>query len=186
MNKYAEKRILSRLNGIMLWIVVLSTSLLLIPFEVINESLASTINSSRYLLWIAFIVSVSFFISQGIILCFNLVSRILLNKQRIERITKAVTCLDFTERAVLREFILQRKSVLNLPINEPTIRNLISNDILIIAEETLDTKGYVPVMINMEARPLITYKALGLSKGKMTEDQIQQIMNARPSYAKIN
>ena len=61
MNKYAEKRILSRLNGIMLWIVVLSTSLLLIPFEVINESLASTINSSRYLLWIAFIVSVSFF-----------------------------------------------------------------------------------------------------------------------------
>lgn len=47
MNKYAEKRILSRLNGIMLWIVVLSTSLLLIPFEVINESLASTINSIR-------------------------------------------------------------------------------------------------------------------------------------------
>jgi hypothetical protein len=38
-------------------------------------------------------------------------------------------------------------------------------------------------MIALPARPLITYKALGLSKGKMSEEQIEQIMSARPKFA---
>jgi len=39
------------------------------------------------------------------------------------------------------------------------------------------------LMIALPARPLITYKALGLSKGKMSEEQIEQIMSARPKFA---
>ena len=38
-------------------------------------------------------------------------------------------------------------------------------------------------MIALPARPYITYRALGISKGKMSEEQIEQIMNSRPKFA---
>ena len=41
-------------------------------------------------------------------------------------------------------------------------------------------------MISLEARPLLTYKALGLSNGKMSEEQLDMIMNARPKYVSKN
>lgn len=184
MNKTTENKIISKLNAIMLWIMVLSCALLIINFDYINSSLANTMQELRVVIWLSLIISSSYFISQGILFCYTVLSNRFLNKIKIDKLSKAVTCLDFSEKAVLREFIFQRKSVLNLPLNEPTIRNLIANGILIIAEESLDNKGNIPVMINMQARPYITYKALGLSKGKMSEEQIEQIINARPKYAK--
>jgi hypothetical protein len=184
MNKITENKIFIKLNAIMLWIMVLSASLLLFPFDLLNQYIAESINNFKITIWFSLIIAASYFISQGILLSYTTLSNKYLNKTKIERLTKAVTCLDFSERAVLREFILQRKSVLNLPITEPTIRNLISNGILSIANESLDSQGNIPVMINIDARPFITYKALGLSKGKMSEEQIEQIMNARPKYAR--
>lgn len=32
-------------------------------------------------------------------------------------------------------------------------------------------------MIALPARPLLTYKVLGLSRGKMSDEQVEQIMN---------
>ena len=95
-----------------------------------------------------------------------------------------VSCLDFSERAVLREFVLQRKSVINLPIAEPTVKNLLNSGILAVAEDIIDVQGKTPLMINLEARPLITYRAVGLSRAKMSEEQIEQILSARPKYAR--
>ena len=40
------------------------------------------------------------------------------------------------------------------------------------------------IIISKEARPYITYKAIGLTLGKMSEEQISQIMNSRPDYAR--
>ena len=39
------------------------------------------------------------------------------------------------------------------------------------------------LMIALPARPLLTYKVLGLSRGKMSDEQVEQIMNARPKFA---
>ena len=40
------------------------------------------------------------------------------------------------------------------------------------------------VIISKEARPYITYKAIGLTLGKMSDEQVSQIMSARPEYAR--
>ena len=39
------------------------------------------------------------------------------------------------------------------------------------------------LMIALPAPPLNTYKVLGLSKGKMSEEQMGQIISARPKFA---
>ena len=84
----------------------------------------------------------------------------------------------------MREFVIQRKSVINLPINEPSVRNLIENGLLVPTDYDMDEEGRLPIMINTIARPLITYKAVGLTKNKMSEEQIDQIVSARPKYAR--
>ena len=100
-----------------------------------------------------------------------------------------IECLDFTEQAILREFVIQRKSVINLPLTEPAVKNLLDAGVLDFAYgQPLndDLSQIKALMIALEARPLLTYKALGLSNGKMSEEQVEIIMNARPKYVSKN
>lgn len=179
-----EKKIAMTINSIITWIIVVDASLLIFPFEYISESFAKFITDNKNIELIVFILALSNYISQFILFVFNKTVAKVNEKSKIEQINKAITCLDFSERALLREFILQRKSVINLPINEPSVRNLLNNRILSITDEIIDNKGRSPMMINTDARPYITYRAVGLSKGKMSEEQIEQIIKARPQYAK--
>ena len=106
--------------------------------------------------------------------------------QQRNKLQQMIRCLDFSERAVLREFVLQRKSVIKLPVTEPAVKNLLEAGVLTYAygqpfsEDDIMIKA---LMIALPARPLITYKALGLSKGKMSEEQIGQIISSRPKFA---
>ncbi len=89
---------------------------------------------------------------------------------------------------MLREFVLQRKSVINLPITEPAVKNLMDAGVLTYAygkpvREKEDENQIRALMIALPARPLLTYKVLGLSRGKMSDEQVEQIMNARPKFA---
>ncbi len=184
MNKVSENKILAKLTAIMLWVMVLSISLLIVPFESINAELSKYITEARSLLWLVFIVSLSYFISRGIIELVTLANRKINIKTHNANLLKAVTCLDFSEKALLREFILQRKSVLNLPVSEPSVQQLLASGILTATNDKDSLSGKAPMMIAVDARPYITYKAVGLSKNKMTEEQIDQIMKARPKYAR--
>ena len=49
--------------------------------------------------------------------------------------------LDFEEKAVLSEFVFQRKNVLSLPMCEPAISNLMRAGVLVPAFETQEIKG---------------------------------------------
>ena len=69
----------------------------------------------------------------------------------------------------LREFVIQRKSVINLPLTEPAVKNLLDAGVLdfVYGQPLNDDLSQIKaLMIALEARPLLTYKALGLSNGK--------------------
>jgi hypothetical protein len=74
----------------------------------------------------------------------------------------------------------------SLPITEPAVKNLLEAGVLTYAygqpmyeDDTL----IKALMVSLPARPYITYRALGISKGKMSEEQIEQIMSSRPKFA---
>ncbi|MGN1393218.1 MAG: super-infection exclusion protein B [Succinivibrionaceae bacterium] len=183
MLKLKDKKVLSIINMISAWLAIVIFTLLILPKKIIGYDLATYINEQRALLLFIFILAISNFISQGILFIINFLSNKFKQKIYIKEITTAITCLDFAERAVLREFILQRKSVINLPLEEPTIRNLLKSQILEITSNDTDSKGRQPMMINVKARPYITYRAIGLTKNKMTDEEVNQLLEARPKYA---
>jgi len=173
-------------NWLMVWLLMCSSAILLFPAEKLGPAAAEWLHACSLYLWLGILVAGSYFLSQLILILLDLARHHYSNYQQREKLEQMVRCLDFSERAVLREFILQRKSVIKLPVTEPAVKNLLDAGVLTYAygqpfsEDEIMIKA---LMIALPARPLITYKALGLSKGKMSEEQIEQIMSARPKFA---
>lgn len=172
------------LNIVMLWLFCITLSLLVLPLESISEELAHQVAANRTYLYLALIVELSNFISQAII--GFLTSYFNRRHTRMEQDSMKATVdgLDFAERALLREFVLQRKSVLYLPEAEPTVRSLLDSGILNVVGDNDETTARAPMIITKQARPFITYRAIGLTRSKMNEEMLEQIMNARPEFAR--
>lgn len=172
------------LNTIILSLFFITLSLLLIPFDLFAPELALKIHTYNELLYIALIVEISNFLAIFIMNCVYSAKAKKITKKINQYLESQVQSLDFAERALLREFVLQRKSVLTLPAEEPTVKSLLQSKILVPAYDCANDDDKISVMISKRARPFITYRSIGLTKGKMTEEMIEQIMQARPLFAK--
>lgn len=172
------------LNIVMLWLFLITVFLLVVPFNLVSATLDAKITEHKPFLFLALLIEVSNFIAQFAINYGHSVFYRRHVKKMNDYMQEQIQILDFAERALLREFVLQRKAVINLPINEPTVKSLVSSGILVIAQDTIDDENKVPMMISRYARPYVTYKAIGLTRGKMSDDMIEQILHARPKYAK--
>ena len=173
-------------NWLMAWLLLCSSAILLFPAEKLGPAAATWLHACSLYLWLAILVAGSYFLSQLILIVLDLARALYLEHQQRGKLEQMIRCLDFSERAILREFVLQRKSVIKLPVTEPAVKNLLEAGVLTYAygqpfsEDDIMIKA---LMIALPARPLITYKALGLSKGKMSEEQIGQIISSRPKFA---
>ena len=172
------------LNIVMLWLFCVTALLLVLPLESVSQELADQVDANKTYLYLALIVELSNFISQAIIALMGswLNSRGVKKEQNAMKTT--VEGLDFAERALLREFVLQRKSVLYLPEAEPTVRSLTDSGILNVVGDPDESTSRVPMIITKQARPFITYRAIGLTRSKMNDEMLEQIMNARPDFAR--
>ncbi len=171
-------------NTVVMWLFCLTVLALIVPWEVISTELAYRIESNKICLYFALVIEISNFITQGIITIINGILRKKYSKKLTARILNTVASFDFAEKALLREYVLQRKSVLTLPVLEPTVRSLIDGGVLKIVNVLDEDENKANVIISKEARPYITYKAIGLTLGEMSEEQVSQIINVRPDYAK--
>ncbi len=171
------------LNVIMVWLTCSTVALICIPFEVFSAELAERINACRSYLYLAVIFELSNFAAQFCVKIYNSIRNSKKQKEMVRVISNEVAEMDFSERALLREFVLQRRSELKLPANEPTVCRLINSGILEKVPAG-DDNGHILCSISRQARPFITYRILGLSVSKMSSEQISQIMSERPAYAK--
>ncbi|MBQ9275169.1 MAG: superinfection exclusion B family protein [Succinivibrio sp.] len=173
---------LRSVNTVMMWLFCLTVLFLVIPWKEFAPGIAQRMEENRLLVYLALVIEISNFISQSLIAVFSRMHEKKMVKVREENMARTVEGMDFAERALLREFVLQRKSVLNVPLNEPTVRSLLQSRVLQVAGASSESK--TPVVISKVARPYITYKAIGLSRSKMSDDQLEQILGSRPSFAR--
>ena len=172
----------------MMWLLLCCSALLLFPMERlpgINEWLVQL----KAFINLGVLVACSYFASQLLLILWDHLLIHWNERQKQKNLQRMIEHLDFTEKAILREFVIQRKSVINLPLTEPAVKNLLDAGVLDFAYgQPLndDLSQIKALMISLEARPLLTYKALGLSNGKMSEEQLDMIMNARPKYVSKN
>jgi len=170
----------------MIWLLLCCGALLSLPLEKLGIEAAAWPRQYNLYLWIGILLALSFFASQGLMLGWGYLANHLAWQGQQKKLRQMIACLDFNEKAILREFVLQRKSVIKLPVTEPAVKNLLEAGVLTYAygqphhDDDIQIKA---LMITLAARPLTTYKVLGLSKGKMSDEQMEQILSARPKYA---
>ena len=179
---------LNRLNWLMVWLLLCCSIILLFPAGLMKGAVSQWATAHAAWLGVGMLIAISYFCSQGFLIAWEWACDEWQSRRQQDQLAQMIEFLDFNEKAVLREFVLQRKSVINLPITEPAVKNLMDAGVLTYAygkpaREKEDENQIRALMIALPARPLLTYKVLGLSRGKMSDEQVEQIMNARPKFA---
>lgn len=179
---------LNRLNWLMVWLLLCCSIVLLFPAGLMKGAVSQWAADHAAWLGVGMLIAISYFCSQGFLIAWEWACEEWQARRQQDQLAQMIGFLDFNEKAVLREFVLQRKSVINLPITEPAVKNLMDAGVLTYAygkptREKDDENQIRALMIALPARPLLTYKVLGLSRGKMSDEQVEQIMNARPKFA---
>ena len=174
----------------MAWLCIASATLLIIPASLLPSAVTATwsVVYSPYV-WILALITGSYLLMRLVTFLFShFMTKSTLRQLAASR-DKMIRQLDFEEKAVLREFIIQRKNVLSLPMNEPAVSNLLQSGVLIPAFETQEIKGsgrIIKLSIAIDAREQLTYKVLGLPVGKLTDQEATVLKAARPDYARTH
>ncbi|ABO88642.1 hypothetical protein WH06_09435 [Aeromonas salmonicida subsp. salmonicida] len=179
---------LNRLNWLMVWLLLCCSIILLFPAGLMKGAVSQWATLHAAWLGVGMLIAISYFCSQAFLIAWEWACEEWQSRRQQDLLAQMIAFLDFNEKAVLREFVLQRKSVINLPITEPAVKNLMDAGVLTYAygkpvREKEDENQIRALMIALPARPLLTYKVLGFSRGKMSDEQVEQIMSARPKFA---
>lgn len=175
---------------IMAWMCIVCATLLVIPVSIVQFS-GTAEWSQLYTpyVWVLALLTSTFLITHLINWVFGYFKEELSRRRESISRNMMIRRLDFEEKAVLREFVIQRKNVLALPMRELAVSNLLKSGVLVPAQETQEIKGSARVIklsIAVDAREQLTHKVLGLPVGKLTEDEANQLKSARPDYARTN
>ena len=170
------------------WLLLAAALVLLLPSTALSVSgLDLWVTEYRGYISIIVISAVAYFIA----LLLVQTGQAILEKQTeigtMNKIHKMVKVMNTSEQAVIREFIIQKKDIISLPLEAAAVANLVDNCILVPAlnsQEIIGTGSKIKLCINIKARPLLDHKALGFPTGKMTELQAQALKSARPAFAK--
>lgn len=174
----------------MAWLCLVCATLLVLPASLlrISDNVSWSVTYMPYV-WILTLLTGSFLITRIVTFLFDCFSSSIEKRQLLNSRNKMIRQLDFEEKAVLREFIIQRKNVLSLPMKEPAVSNLLAAGVLIPAFATQEIKGsgrIIKLSIAIDAREQLTHKVLGLPTGKLTEEEAVILKAARPDYARSN
>lgn len=170
------------LDVLLAWLGFSAGFLLVVPSEFLPARLFTQDFQSACI--ISLIGSLAYFISRLCMRVWFEVDEVWHQRAHERRIEHLVKCLDHTERAILREFIIRRRSVVALPISEQSVMNLIRGGVLEAIEDegANDSHYMVNCVISLAARPLLSFRALGLPVGKLSEAQLEQLKKMRPAF----
>ncbi len=97
--------------------------------------------------------------------------------------------LDQNEIAVLREFLLQDRNTLQMPINDPVVAGMLCKGVL----EQVSALGHssvigieMSVRISSIVRDIVTPQFVGWSEGSPTKEQLEGDMERRPDFFKTH
>ncbi|MCK5819911.1 MAG: superinfection exclusion B family protein [Psychromonas sp.] len=176
--------------GLVMWLFFLSMFFVFIPPSIFNKvGIVSLLVAFNPYAFIIALISGAFLFKELISRLFRIYSSKIACRKIITARLNMISSLDFEEKAILREFVIQKKNVLSLPLTEPAVANLLSAGVLESAFETQEIKGrsrLIKLSIAIDARHKLTHIVLGLPAGALTKDQAKTLKSARPSYARSN
>ncbi|USD38039.1 MULTISPECIES: superinfection exclusion B family protein [Ferrimonas] len=170
-----------------LWLLITSCALLWLPLN-LAQSLFLQQWISSYASWIGLtaVASGAYLATLGLRLVFGQVLNQRYQGQIRQKVAEKILTLDNTERAILREFVLQGKGSIAMPLNHHGVNELIESGILTRAgavEEYAIEGPVAPLKITAAARTKLTRKVLRLPEGQLSDQQRERLLASRPEFA---
>jgi len=169
-----------------LCIFAVSIALIFLPENLlISSHLKEFADKYGIYIGITALVSGSLLFTEAVIYIWNLI-RNTVNKRKIDKMAlERIKNLDPAEKAVLREFFLQGRNTIKLPMDHPVIAGLLHNGIL----QLVGTHGRMSLagmLFNMKMSDLVrehlTYEIIELPKGQPTQEDIEFLRQNRPEF----
>ncbi len=136
-------------------------------------------------------IGLTFIISTGLVIINLLLwfQRYYTNKMNVLKFKKGfrekLKMLDHQEQAVLREFILQGRSAIEMPIDDPTVSGLINNSILKINRQLgnafIMNGTHASLSLIKRAEKEIQLSDIGMSQNP-SDEEIEFVKNNRPEW----
>ncbi|VDH16151.1 Uncharacterised protein [Algoriella xinjiangensis] len=135
---------------------------------------------------IIFIVSISFLIINILLWLIKKIRIIFLRRKLLKILMKNLKELSSSEQSVIREFYIQDKPALELPYDNPIVRNLINKKIIIRISEMGHQNIYAGLLFPFKINDLIinkiTDKLLGVDINETNENINAFLNNNRPDW----
>ena len=177
-----------QINVATTWMLVIAALILALPTDVLSTTgLAQLVADYRAYLSIVVIAGIAYFAALLAVQFIQNAIEKRADSEAMVKIENMVRLMNASEQAVIREFIFQKKDTISLPLEVASVANLVDNCILVPAlnsQEIIGSGSKIKLCINIKARQLLDHKALGFPDGKMTEQQVKQLKDARPAFAK--
>ncbi len=189
MDKFLEKLFdINKIPTKLIIVVWVSSGLILfVPEQFLTKlKLEGFLQDYGKFIGISFVLSSAFTVIALWTYFSRLIKRQTLSKKIKNGIINDIQNLDFHEKALLREFFINGKNTLQLPIDNDTVVGLTNKHIIYSASNTgfvYIHGAYFPYTISEFAQNYLTNELLGLPRNP-TEDQIRQIQQNRPDWAK--
>ncbi|MDP2207695.1 MAG: superinfection exclusion B family protein [Bacteroidota bacterium] len=106
-------------------------------------------------------------------------------KEFEESVQTKLMQLDNFEKAVVREFYLQGKNTILLPVDDPTVAGLLQKRVLRVVSRNgeMSLAGMLfPVALSSFAEQHVTPQLVDLPTGSPTQAQVADIVQARPKF----
>ncbi len=179
---------LRRIPGRFLLVVCLcSASILFIPDKFLLK-----LNLTEFIVDYGKFIGITFLISFVFVLIAvigavkkNISKHIMIHKTK-KAILRAIENLDYHEKALLREFAINGKSAIQLPINDGTVVGLVNKHILYRASNVGGAylgEACFPFSITEFAEERLTTEMLDIPNNPTEEDR-KRILQDRPTWAK--
>lgn len=189
MEKFLEKLFdIKKIPTKLLFVIWLSSGLILF----VPERFLTKLNLTDFLKDYGKYIGIAFLISSAflVVTLVNYIGRRISRKRLTEKIKKSILkdikYLDIHEKALLREFYINGKQTLQMPLDNDTVVGLVNKHIIYQASSTGFTYlhgVYFPYSMTELALDNLTPELLELPQNPTEEDK-HRILSQRPNWAK--
>ena len=170
---------------VVLWIC--SAAILFVPEQTLLKlNLKDFLIDYGKFIGITFLISTAFLLVSLVSYISKSINRKKIKKELEKNILKELTRLTQHEKALLREFFINNKDALQLPMDNDTVTGLQIKSIIYQVSPTGFTYlhgAYFTYSITDFAKENLTNETLGIPDS-MSEDDKSRILNERPEWAK--
>jgi hypothetical protein len=170
------------------WIFVFTGFLSLSPNSwAAKLGMASLVNSFRGYISAVFLASASILLVNLVIRVIGFAQAKLDHAKWRSGLSKAISELDYSEKAILREFYIQARNSIQLPFNDPSVTGLRRKGIV----KPIGNVGeysyagmLLPFAMTSETKEILGPEMIGLPPGEPTDEEIEWIRSSRPDFIK--